>query len=205
VADEGSEQELRTYMVEREVDLAFGRVRELDLVVRPGPFTVVSRLDDGHGRAVRARLRLGDREALTLDDGSFQLAVPHGGLHAVRLAGLDAPGFGWVDLDPRQPENTLLLDADDRRPLVLDLGARVLVVTTVPALVELEGANFGFDPLEPLGSTLARLSPRLAAGRYAWTRATVRIDAEGGVHVDPASRSGVVTVEDGILSVVDAR
>ena len=203
--DEDGEVPVRTFLVEREVDLAFGRVRELDLIVRPGPFTVVSRLEDGHGRAVRARLRLGDREAVTLDDGSFQLAVPYGGLHTVRLAGLDAPGFGWVDLDPHQPENSLLLDADDRRPLVLDLGARVLVVTTAPVLVELEGADFAFDPVEPLGAVLARLSRRLDAGRYTWTRATVRIDAERGVRVDPVSRSGVVTVEDGVLSVVDAR
>lgn len=203
---EEGEESPRTFLLEREVDLAFGRVRELDLVVRPGPFTVVSRLVDGRGRPVHARLRLGDREATTLDDGAFALAVPHGGLHTVRLTGLDAPGFGWVDLDPHQPENSLLLDADDRRPVVLDLGARVVVVTTAPAWVELKAADFAFDPLRPFGATLARLSPKLAAGTYTWTRANVRIDAEGrGVDVEPVSRSGVVTVEDGILSVIDAR
>ncbi|MFI5402591.1 MAG: carboxypeptidase-like regulatory domain-containing protein, partial [Planctomycetota bacterium] len=202
---EDTEEEPRTFMVEREVDLAFGRVRELDLVVRPGPFTVTSRLVDERARPVHARLALGDREATTLGDGTFQIAVPHGGLHTVRIAALEAPGFGWVDLDPDAREHRLLLDADDRRDTVLDLGARVVVVTTVPAWVELEGPGLEFSPLKPLGATLARLSSKLDSGTYGWRRGTIRIDAEGRSDLDPASGSGLVTIEDAILSVVDAR
>ncbi len=202
---EDADEELRTFMVERDVDLAFGRVRELDLIVRPGPFAVTSRLVDERGRPVHARLSLGDREAATLEDGSFQIAVPHGGLHTIRVAALEAPGFGWVDLDPGAREHRLLLDADDSKECVFELGARVIAVTTAPAWVELEGPGWSFTPLTPAGATLARLSPRLDGGDYAWTRATVRMDGEHMDTLDPVSRSGVVTIEGGILSVIDAR
>jgi hypothetical protein len=203
--EDEQEDEPRTFMVEREVTLLFGQPRELDLIVRPGPFAVTSRLVDERGRPVHARLGLGDREATTREDGSFQIAVPHGGLHTLRIAALEAPGLGWVDLDPGEEEHLLLLDADDPGKCVLRLGGRVLAVATVPAWVELEGPGWVFRPVRPLGTTLACLSPRLDSGAYPWTRAAVRIDAEGTESVDPVSRSGVVTVEGGILSVVDAR
>jgi hypothetical protein len=155
---------------------------------------------------VRARLALGDREAATREDGSFQLAVPCGGLHTVRISALEAPGLGWFDLDPDAPEHFLLLDADDPFECRLDLGARVLAVATVPASVELQGPDgWSFSPSTPLGATVACLSPKMHGGDYRWTRAAVTIDAEGMEDVDPASLSGIVTVEEGILSVVDAR
>ncbi len=206
-ADEEDEEEDEpsTFMVEREVSLAFGRVRELDLIVRPGPFAVTSRLVDERDRPIRARLALSGREATTLDDGSFQLAVPHGGLHTVRIAALEAPGVGWVDLDPDTPEHALLLDADDPHECIFELGARVLAVATVPAWVELEGPGWVFRPMRPLGTALACLSPRLDSGDYTWTRAIVRVDGERMETLDPVSRSGVVTIEAGILSVIDAR
>jgi len=203
--EEEGERGPRTFLVEREVDLAFGRVRELDLIVRPGPFVVTSRLEDERGRAVHARVRLDGREATTLADGTFQIAVPHGGLHTVAIAAIEAPGFGWVDLDPDQREHRFLLDADDPGTCVLDLGRRVLVVAVAPAWVVVEGPGFDYSPLRPAGATVGALSGKLDGGDYAWTRGTVRMDAERVLEMDPASRSGVVTVEEGILSIVDAR
>lgn len=202
--EEDPATEGRTFMVEREVSMVFGQPRELDLIVRPGPFAVTSRLVDERGRAVHARLALGDREAVTREDGSFQLAVPCGGLHTVRIAALEAPGAGWVDLDPAAWQ-VLLLDADDPAECRLDLGGRVLALAVAPAWVNLEGPEWLFTPSRPLGTALGRLSPKLPAGDYRWTRALVRRDREGRESVDPVSLSGVVTVEEEILAVVDAR
>jgi hypothetical protein len=193
------------YLVRREVALTFGQPKEIDLVVRPGPFVVTSRLVDDRGRAVHARLALKDREVETRADGSFQLPVPWGGLHAVRVAALDAPGVGWVDLAPDEVPHYVVLDADDPAACVLDLGARVLAVLTVPSQIRLENTPWGFLPIRPVGGAVACLSPKLAPGDIRWTLTTGQADGHGDVLWDESPRSGTVTVEEGALAVLDPR
>jgi hypothetical protein len=63
-----------------------------------------------------------------------------------------------------------------------------------------------FRPERPLGQAVGCLSRKLGGGDYLWTCRPVRLDpGTGEGRVGPVSRSGVVTVEDGVLSVVDAR
>jgi hypothetical protein len=202
--EERSPEERPPCMVEREVRLTFGQPRELDVVVRPGPLVVAGRLADGRGRPVRARLRCAGSEVATAQDGSFQIVVPHGGLHTIWLAALDAPGWGWVDLGPGNPDHALLLDADDpARETRLDLDRRVLVLATPPLFLYFDTdkpARVGDDEqwlltLEDPGPTAAFLTKRLAAGTYVWAR-----ESPGG-----ARAKGTVTVEANALAIVDAR
>jgi len=185
------------YMVEREVQLLFGRPRELEVIVRPGPFVVASRLVDDRGRGVPARLRCVDSEATTREDGTFQITVPHGGLHTITLAALDVAGIGWVELAPNVAEHALLLDADNPAECRLELGGRILLRATQPFAF---CAGRGEDKVDwyEAGEEVsggASLSPRLEPGSYHWNW-----DNLGGWQ-----RTGDVRVEADRMAIVDLR
>jgi hypothetical protein len=195
------------YLVEREVQLAVGTPRELEVLVRPGPLAVTARLLDGDGRPIAARIAHGEEEVATGDDGSFRVVVPHGGLVTIWLAALQVPGFGWIALDPGADEHALLLDADDPGAACrLDLRGRVLALAAIATIVELRGpGRWSFYPPGLPGATVGRLSPRLPPGEYTWNRHVARTDARGRTTFDPPSGSGTVTIGEGGLAVLDAR
>lgn len=202
VDDEPEEEdEPSTFMVEREVEMLFGRPRELEVVVRPGPLVVASRLVDGEGQGVRGRLRCGESEAETGEKGAFEIVVPCGGLHTIFLDAFDAPGVGWVELERfGEAAHAVLLDADDPKDCRLDLGGRILLLagprfdfTVMPADGE-EGSGWGVGEEEG-EPRQAYLSPRLEPGAYRW---------EWGDGLG-AERSGEVRVDPLRLAVVDVR
>lgn len=193
------------FLVEREVTLLYGRPQDLEVGVRPGPLVVAGRLVDREGRGLRGRVRCGENEAATGEDGAFRLTVPHGGLHIVHLVALDVPGIGPVELARDVPAQSLLLDADDPRDCVYDTGGRILLVSTAPCaftvtyttgrgrLAEKRQEAWSAGAVE--GACACCLSPRLHPRGYAWTWD----DTSGGV------RSGEVRIDEGALAVVDAR
>lgn len=201
VRDGDSEAEGRTSMVEREVEMLLGRPRELEVVVRPGPLVVASRLVDGEGQGVRGRLRCGESEVETGEKGAYEIVVPCGGLHTVFLDALDAPGVGRVELARfGRAAHAILLDADDPKDCRLDLGGRILLLagprfdfTVMPADGE-EGSGWGVGEEEG-EPRQAYLSPRLEPGAYRW---------EWGDGLG-AERSGEVRVDPLRLAVVDVR
>jgi hypothetical protein len=128
--------------------------------------------------------------------------VPHGGLHTIWLAALDAPGWGWVDLGPGDAEHALLLDADDSAPETrVDLDRRVLMLATPPCYLELDQEPAA-DPAGHwsvelyAGPTAGFLSERLPVGTYVWERR---------VPTGDRAATGTVTVPAAGLAVVDAR
>jgi hypothetical protein len=198
VRDGDSGTEGRTFMLEREVDLVFGRPRELEVVVRRGPLVVRSRLADGEDGGVRGRLRCGASHAETDEKGAFEIVVPCGGLHSIFLEALEAPGVGWVELAKGAPAHAILLDADDPAECRFDLGGRILLLARPPF-------RFGVAPVEGQGGVWSAraeeeqrpvyLSRRLEPGTYSWWWR----DDLGG------ERSGDIRVDEDRLAVVDVR
>jgi hypothetical protein len=185
------------FMVEREVTLPFGRTQEIEVAVRPGPLVVASRLLDRERRGFRGRLRCGENEAATAEDGAFTLTVPHGGLHVVHLVGLDVPGIGSVELARDVPAQSMLLDADHPADLVCDTGGRILLLANAPCAFRVtytRGKQEVWSASAAEGTRASCFSPRLP-GTYLWTWD----DTRGTL------RSGEIRVEEGALAVVDAR
>jgi hypothetical protein len=196
VRDGDSDAEGHTFMVEREVTLLVGRPRELEVIVRPGPLLVRSRLADGDDGGVRGRLRCGASEAVTGEGGAFEIVVPCGGLHAIHLDAIDAPGVGWVELARGRAEHAILLDADDPGECRFGLGGRILLLAG-PSFAFAVGdgdkaAWFAGGEDEPRP---VFLSPRLEPGSYRWSWD----DGKGW------SRTGNVRVDPLRLAVVDVR
>jgi len=187
------------FMVEREVQLLFGRPRELELIVRPGPLPVVSRLLDTDERGVRGRLRCGESVAATGDSGLFKIEVPHGGLNTLVLDALDVPGAGWVELAKNGSRHAFLLDADDPGDCTFETGSRILLLATPPFSFGVDhGAGEGraewstgaYEEESP-----AYLSPRLEPGPYRWAWD----DTNGWL------RTGDIQVAKDGITVVDLR
>jgi len=188
VLQDGEQQ----YTLVRDVELALDQLRELEVVVRPGPFYARQRLVDEHGVPIRARLRLPDGpETETGADGSFSLEVPHGGAFAVLITELRVDPFGWVCLQESEDAGALF-DADGvLDACVLPLDRRVLVVATRDASVHMRrdeaGAGgpeawWGRDIRVDGPAALAGLlSPPLHAGTWRWTRG-VRTEVSVGSH-----------------------
>lgn len=196
------------YVVEREVPLAVGQPKEIELVVKPGPFPVTSRLVDGTGRPQQARIALGTEETRTAPDGTFTVIAPHGGLVTPWLLSWDVPGHGWFDLDPRSDAHALLLDADDPATCRLDLDARIVAFATAPCRIELESdppgpgsdnqARWWWSPQEPAGRPVACISRALHPGAYVWKA------WQGGGPGTPTAE-GRITVKKEGFAVLDLR
>jgi hypothetical protein len=154
-------------------------MRELEVVVRPGPLTVRRRLTDEHGRPLRARVAHETGRPFETDtDGFFAATLPHGGVFTLHLAALHDPDLGWIPLprSNRRPWNPFLLDTDDSRSAcTVPLDGRLLVVTAASVKIVTEkGRRWRIDGTggEVTGALLTRLEP----GPYRWCPGTVRFD-----------------------------
>jgi len=84
--DPGVEPELcPLYLVEREIQLAVGQPRELEVVVRPGPIHVTSRFVDGLDGPQRGRISFGAQETSTASDGTFTIVWNASGIFTLTL------------------------------------------------------------------------------------------------------------------------
>jgi len=204
------------YRVVREVHLARGQLRELEITMRAGPTAVRRRLTDGRGDPIRARLRLGARPALESGpDGFFDATLPWSGVHTLHVEELFVPDVGWVNLVTRlYAAPSFLVDADDpAAPCVLPFEGRVLLVAapgTAVALGEPGGSSLAFglgdeQRTRPFGALLGpfdfdelrlvRAGPKRTSGPGQTWRDWTYPD-RGGVRV-------VLDKDD--LTVVDAR
>ena len=196
------------YLVEREIPLAVGQPREIELVIRPGPLRVTSRLVDNLDRPQRGRVALGRDESEVAADGTFTVVAPHGGVVPVWLVAWEIPGKGLFGLDPLSREHALLLDLDEGAPCRMDLDARVVGLATAPCELKVESdpprpmsdnkAWWWWSLREPAGGEVACLSHRLRPGTYRW-----RLWRGNGAGA-PADE-GKVTVPGKGFVVLDAR